>query len=95
MAKIKAVNYRRRRQFLYHCVGCGCEHAFGLKSEGGNHTFNMDMEHPSVSPSLLANFGGDSKLCHSYIVNGMIQYLPDCQHSLAGKTIELPEIIPD
>lgn len=30
--------------------------------------------------------------CHSFITNGSIQYLSDCSHELAGKTIELPEI---
>ena len=28
-------------------------------------------------------------ICHSYIENGNIQYLADCTHSLAGKTVPL------
>lgn len=79
-------------QYEYFCKGCGYTHVFGLKLEGGNHNFNMDFESPTVSPSLLQNFGGNSKLCHSFIRNGKIQYLNDCQHELAGQTIELPEI---
>ena len=97
MAKIK-VNYNMQdgvkfhhTQYLYFCKGCGCEHAFGLKNEGGNHNFNMDLNNPTVSPSLLEN-RTPSKSCHSYIRNGKIQYLNDCHHHLAGKTIELPEI---
>jgi hypothetical protein len=31
-------------------------------------------------------------ICHSYISNGQIQFLPDCTHSLAGQTVELPEV---
>ena len=78
-------------QYLYFCVGCGYEHAFALRKEGGKHVFNMDLDKPTVSPSLLQNHD-PSQLCHSFIKNGKIQYLSDCWHALAGKTIDLPEI---
>ena len=78
-------------QYLYNCPGCGCEHAFGLRNEGGNHVFNLDLDNPTVSPSLLQNFSPD-KICHSFIRNGKIQFLSDCWHHLAGQTVELPDI---
>ena len=31
-------------------------------------------------------------ICHSFIRDGKIQFLNDCTHEYAGKTIELPEI---
>jgi hypothetical protein len=31
-------------------------------------------------------------ICHSFVTDGKIQFLNDCTHSLAGKTVELPEI---
>lgn len=31
--------------------------------------------------------------CHSFVKDGMIQFLNDCTHSLSGKTVELPDII--
>lgn len=79
-------------QYLFFCKGCGYEHAIALKSEGGNHDFNMDLENPTISPSVLQNFSSD-RICHSFIQDGKIQYLGDCWHELKGKTIELPEII--
>lgn len=99
MAKVKEIKHiyeetgkeYHHRQFLYWCKGCGYEHAFGLRSEGGHHTFNMDLNNPTVNPSLLQNFT-PGRLCHSYIKDGKIQYLSDCQHALAGQTIELPDI---
>ena len=96
MAKIKKVEHKHegivlKTQYLYFCEGCGYEHAFALNSEGGHHSFNLDLDNPSVSPSLLQNFV-PGKTCHSYIKEGKIQYLSDCWHSLAGQTIELPEI---
>lgn len=78
-------------QYLYFCKGCGYEHAFGLKSEGGHHDFNMDLNNPTVNPSLLQNFV-PGKMCHSFIRDGKIEYLNDCTHELKGQTIELPEI---
>lgn len=81
-------------QYLYFCLGCGFEHAFALKGEGGAHEFNMDFDNPTVSPSLLQDFV-PGKLCHSYIRHGMIIYLKDCQHHLRGKIVTLPDIQPE
>lgn len=77
-------------QYLYNCLGCGYEHAFQLKSDGGFHEFNMNLDKPTISPSLLQNFVA-GKTCHSFIRNGFIEYLGDCNHNFAGKTIELPD----
>ncbi|PRC92690.1 DUF6527 family protein [Solimicrobium silvestre] len=30
-------------------------------------------------------------ICHSFVVDGRIQFLNDCTHSLAGQTVDLPE----
>ena len=98
MAKIKVnenihdgVKYHHT-QYLYFCKGCGYEHAFALKVDGGHHDFNMDLDNPTVSPSLVHDFTPDHKhRCHSFIKNGKIQYLSDCAHELRGKTIDLPD----
>jgi hypothetical protein len=29
--------------------------------------------------------------CHSFIKDGQIQFLGDCTHAMAGKTVEIPE----
>jgi hypothetical protein len=31
-------------------------------------------------------------VCHSFVTDGRIQFLGDCTHTLAGQTIDLPEI---
>lgn len=31
-----------------------------------------------------------TEICHSFVTDGKIQYLSDCTHELAGKTIKLP-----
>lgn len=32
-----------------------------------------------------------ARVCHSFIKDGMIQFLEDCTHRLAGTTVEIPE----
>lgn len=31
-------------------------------------------------------------VCHSFVTDGRIQFLNDCTHHLAGKTVDLPEM---
>lgn len=78
-------------QYMYWCEGCGYEHAFALKTEGGHHQFNGDLNNPTISPSLVQNFTPD-RMCHSFINNGHIQYLGDCWHHLKNKTVELLDV---
>lgn len=98
MGKIKELIYKDEEtgevwhhQFIYWCAGCGYEHAFALRSEGGHHEFNGDLNVPTVSPSLLEN-RVPGKLCHSFIKAGVIQYLNDCHHHLRGMIMQLPDI---
>ena len=37
-------------------------------------------------------FGAQEMLCHSFVTDGMIRFLPDCTHPLAGKTVPIPDI---
>lgn len=38
-----------------------------------------------------ADTGGVWVRCHSYVTDGMINFLPDCTHDKAGQTLPLPE----
>jgi hypothetical protein len=33
----------------------------------------------------------DDLRCHSFVVDGQWQFLTDCTHALAGKTVEMPD----
>lgn len=35
----------------------------------------------------------NSSICHSFITDGRIQFLSDCTHALAGKTVDLPDLL--
>lgn len=54
-------------------------------------SFDGNTEAPTLSPSILSSFG-DRGSCHSFIKNGRFEFLPDCTHSLAGQTIEMPDL---
>jgi hypothetical protein len=70
--------------------------------------FNGDMDRPTFTPSLLVRSGppardcyedGTAKpgvtidcVCHLFLTDGVIHYLGDCTHRLAGQSVPLPEI---
>jgi len=66
----------------------------------GRWTFNSDLEKPTISPSIhVWDFQKDANgkivsrttKCHSFVTEGKIQYLGDCNHPLANQTVDLPE----
>lgn len=56
--------------------------------------WNGDKEKPTFSPSILTRTyrGDEEKRNHVFVRNGVIEFLPDCSHELAGKKVELPRL---
>lgn len=82
--------------YLAHCPGCKMPHQIHTKQSnpnGANWTFNGDMEKPTFSPSLLVTYRWgekrDNNVCHSFIRNGVWEFLNDCTHELAGKKVPM------
>lgn len=74
-------------------VGSGL-HRIPTAPEGPPHpvwSFNGSVDSPTLSPSVLTKVGPNGKVCHSLVRDGMIQFLSDCNHSLAGQTVPVPE----
>lgn len=57
-------------------------------------TFNGDMEKPTFSPSMVvkADPAGHFAYEHFFVRDGKIEYLSDCDHPLAGKTVDMVDI---
>lgn len=58
-------------------------------------TWNLDTEKPTLSPSILTWTGdrqSPTRRCHSFVRDGMVQFLGDCTHELAGQTVPLLDI---
>lgn len=62
----------------------------GSRAETPCWSWNGDMEKPTLKPSILTT-GGNWK-CHTFVNDGLVQFLGDCTHELAGKTVELLEV---
>lgn len=88
---------------MFLCPACRCNHfvSVGPRSYWDiRWQFNGDYDKPTVNPSVLVtvDIPADVKVepnvrrCHSFIRDGKIQFLSDCTHALAGKTIDLPEL---
>ena len=86
---------------LFECPGCGCLHSVATEKPNGmgaQWTWNGSEELPTFSPSVLVRYdkGVSDKpaldgVCHSFVKDGMIQFLGDCTHKLANKTVPLPD----
>ena len=80
----------------FRCPGCGWPHTVAVERDEcfPGHpiwTWNGSDESPTFSPSILVTGGELQGICHSFVRDGAIQFLPDCKHSLAGKTVPLPD----
>ena len=76
-------------RYLFWCPGCGTHHVVRTEGPGPVWQWNGDVDKPTVSPSILVWRDEPLLRCHSFIRDGMIQYLDDCSHTLKGQTIAL------
>ncbi|MEO0870447.1 MAG: DUF6527 family protein [Pseudomonadota bacterium] len=79
----------------FRCPGCGQIHMIQIDPEGVEPlwTWNNLKVLPTFSPSIRVRGtrAGAPFVCHSFVTDGMIQFLNDCTHELAGQTVPLPE----
>jgi len=58
---------------------------------GGIWIFDGNVQAPTIEGSVLTriDIAGEHHICHSFIRNGQIEFLTDCTHELAGKTVPM------
>lgn len=84
--------------YWFHCPGCDEAHRYAVNAPAGepSWTFSGDMDSPTFSPSLLMRStrgpAHRPHVCHLFLRDGQLQFLQDCTHPLAGKTVPLPEL---
>lgn len=80
-------------RWVFFCPGCKCGHQF--RTGAGQWTFNGDQERPTIHPSVLTwrpePNGVRTEVCHSFVTDGMIRFLGDCDHALKGRTVPLED----
>lgn len=81
------------------CPACNQMHDYAVEQpfrNGARWTFNGDGDRPSFTPSMNISVGpfrdGSIKRCHYFVTDGRIQYCGDGTHSLAGQTVDLPDV---
>lgn len=55
-------------------------------------TFNGNFDNPTFSPSMLVNEDVQGQRSHFFVTQGKIQYLQDCDHALAGQTVDMVDL---
>lgn len=86
--------------WIVFCPACECGHIFDAR-----WAFNGDQEKPTFTPSMLVHGWPDDpnrlpgyrvqRRCHSYVTNGRIQFLADCEHAMVGQTVDLKDVLCD
>lgn len=81
--------------YFVWCPGCDYQHLFNIKNAETQADaplpfweFNGNLERPTFSPSFKMQHG-KGEVCHSYLTEGMWQFLDDCTHDFAGQTISM------
>lgn len=95
MAKLKKIDGGDHAVWVFWCPGCKRHHPFTVGNWHGRDgwKFNGDQVSPTFSPSLLVGAHGGEPRCHLFLEEGVIRYLADCDHALAGQTVGMVELV--
>lgn len=98
--------YGSRDGFIQHwCPGCNTRHEIAIghaNTVGAVWSITWTGEKATVHPSVKVstniprnqheiNNPVTYTQCHYFIKDGMLQFLGDCIHPLAGQTVEIPD----
>jgi hypothetical protein len=97
--------YPNTEMYFFFCPGCRSIHPIHVKWDPKEieekkkfgdvnlptWKWNGSLDKPTFNPSLLVNKSWPDKRCHSFIIDGNIQFLNDCWHNLKGQTIPIPD----
>ena len=64
----------------------------GTRAGAGNWSWNGDTERPTLHPSILSRCPPICECCHTFVNDGMVQFLDDCTHELRGKILDLLDV---
>lgn len=78
---------------MWFCPGCEAVHSIDPKRWVWNGSRDKPVFHPSVLVTWAGVIAGQTvtRVCHSFVTDGKMDFLSDCTHSLAGKTVDIPE----
>lgn len=83
---------------MFVCPGCAAAegegtglHLLPVNSETKTPSWqwNGDLEAPTLSPSILSQ---GACRCHSYLRDGVFEFLSDSDHPLSGQSVPMPDL---
>ena len=60
--------------------------------EVGRWVFNGDMDAPTFTPSMVVPGDRETPHEHFFVRDGKIEYLQDCDHPMAGMTVDMVDV---
>jgi hypothetical protein len=94
-------------RLIWWCPGCDMAHTIQTgQGNGPRWGWNGNVEKPTFTPSVLVTWGiyadpnwkpepddgpDVSGRCHSFVIDGRMQFLGDCTHALANQTVDIPD----
>jgi hypothetical protein len=79
--------------YIFWCPGCECGHGIWVTRPAGYTgpvwEWNNSLDRPTFSPSILTR---GTQTCHIFVRDGVIEYLGDCTHKLAGQKVAMAPI---
>jgi Family of unknown function (DUF6527) len=102
-SKLRKWAHEDQEGLVYWCQGCESHHQIRTKGPTA-WGWNGDVEKPTFTPSVLVTYKAvpdaeeefkewrTERRCHTFITDGMVQFLGDCTHALAGQTLPLPDL---
>lgn len=83
------------------CPGCGENHRVPVNADGskteGAWGWNCSTEKPTFKPSVKVTLPlpDETRICHFFVREGVVEFCGDCTHEHAGKKLPMPEIEED
>jgi hypothetical protein len=88
LRKVEDVNTK----YAFWCPACKCAHFFQTTGYP-DWKLTGSMLNPTITPSIRVQGYSEvlqkNYVCHSVITGGIIEYMGDCTHELAGKEIQM------
>lgn len=87
--KIRVEESGKKTTYVLWCPAC--DHTVCIDSTWG---WNGDTERPTFTPSLLTRFtmAGQEHVCHSFVTDGVWNYLGDCTHDRANQAVPMVDL---
>lgn len=102
LVRFEAGKPYRQPMLAHWCPACQELHPFSCdepQDNGAKWSWNGDAYFPTFTPSMKIRTGpwqdGHYETCHYFLKGGVIEYLSDCTHGMAGMEVALPVIPAD